>query len=240
MKPSVPSPIFKAIYLDVGGTLLFPDPERMRTTMEALHSESPAVEHWMNSIHRTTARLDATLPHNRNLNHDWWGEYFGTLLAQLPWKKELPQTIATAFCKRLHQDHRKRNLWSHKAEGADHLLEDLRAKGYFLGIISNSDGRVAAQIAEAGWTHHFEFIIDSEVVGIEKPDPAIFRLALTQTGHHPEEVLYVGDFEQIDRLGANRAGIAAVIIDPLRLRLSLGGWRIDHLTDLSEWLEKRA
>ena len=240
MNRALPHPVYRALFLDVGGTLIFPDPHRMHATMKALHDESPPEEAWLQAVHRTTARLDATLPQNRNLNHDWWSEYFGTLLAELPWTTELPGAVADRFCRELLQNHLRRNLWSHKAERADQVLADLRKQGFILGIISNSDGRVAAQIAEAGWTNHFAFIIDSEVVGIEKPDPGIFHLGLGKTGHCPKEVLYVGDFENIDRLGAGRAGISAVIIDPLKARPSLGKWRIDALADLPNWLQEQA
>ena len=49
-------------------------------------------------------------------------------------------------------------------------------------------------------------MIDSALVGVEKPDPAIFRAALEALGVAPEEALYVGDLYEVDVVGARAAG----------------------------------
>jgi len=57
-------------------------------------------------------------------------------------------------------------------------------------------------------------VIDSAVVGVEKPDPRIFRLALAQAGVPPSAAVYVGDLYSVDVVGARRAGLDAVLLDP--------------------------
>ncbi|MNR61381.1 Phosphoglycolate phosphatase [compost metagenome] len=47
---------------------------------------------------------------------------------------------------------------------------------------------------------------------MEKPDPAIFRLALQMAGVEASEVLYVGDHETNDIWAPNQVGIDAVRI----------------------------
>jgi putative hydrolase of the HAD superfamily len=59
-----------------------------------------------------------------------------------------------------------------------------------------------------------EFVLDSSEVGVEKPDPRIFRLALERAGLAPDEAVYVGDIYSIDVLGARAAGMGAVLLDP--------------------------
>ena len=71
-----------------------------------------------------------------------------------------------------------------------------------MGVISNADGRIAAILEKAGIAHFFDVIIDSYVVGVEKPDPAIFRIALDGMGVKPEHAIFVGDIYAIDMLGA--------------------------------------
>ena len=57
-------------------------------------------------------------------------------------------------------------------------------------------------------------IIDSHVVGIEKPDPRIFHLALTEIGVPPERCCFVGDSVHFDVDGARAAGLRPVHVDP--------------------------
>jgi putative hydrolase of the HAD superfamily len=60
-------------------------------------------------------------------------------------------------------------------------------------------------------------VVDSEVVGIQKPDPAIFELALEALGVDAGRALYVGDTVRNDVVGAERAGLTPVQIDPYDL-----------------------
>ena len=51
-------------------------------------------------------------------------------------------------------------------------------------------------------------------MGVEKPDPRIFQIALERAGLEPSEAAYVGDLYSIDVLGARAAGLHAVLMDP--------------------------
>ncbi len=82
-----------------------------------------------------------------------------------------------------------------------------------LALISNFDHPPHARrvLAEAGLARCFESIVISAEVGIKKPDPRIFRVALEATGLRPDEVVYVGDTQE-DVDGAIAAGIRPVLI----------------------------
>ena len=67
---------------------------------------------------------------------------------------------------------------------------------------------------EVGLASYFEVIIDSAVVGIAKPDPRVFALAARALRLQAREVVYVGDIPDVDVVGAQRAGMAGVLIDP--------------------------
>ncbi len=105
-------------------------------------------------------------------------------------------------------------LWSRVPEGLPQALTAFKKSGRSLGIISNADGTVSRKLDRAGILAHFDFVIDSGLVGVEKPDPAIFKLALSKTKTPPEKVLYVGDLYAIDVLGARAAGIVGGLVDP--------------------------
>src|SRR2546423_15622480 len=61
-----------------------------------------------------------------------------------------------------------------------------------------------------------EFVLDSSAIGVEKPDPRIFRMALERSGLAPDEAVYIGDIYSIDVVGARAAGMQAVLLDPGR------------------------
>ncbi len=110
--------------------------------------------------------------------------------------------------------HLERHLWSSVAGDTPEALARLRAAGLRLGVVSNSDGRVEAALEAAGLLQYFDVVLDSALVGVEKPDPAIFRAALDALGVRPDEALYVGDLYEVDVLGARAAGMDAVLLCP--------------------------
>jgi len=112
----------------------------------------------------------------------------------------------------LRRMHGERHLWCAVQERTHESLTRLRAAGLRLGIVSNSDGRVEQALAAAGLLDYFDVVIDSSLVGIEKPDPGIFLAALDALGVAPEEALYVGDLYEVDVLGARAAGMEAVLL----------------------------
>ena len=57
-------------------------------------------------------------------------------------------------------------------------------------------------------------LIDSGAVGVEKPDPRIFHLALDALDADPARTAYVGDMPRFDVVGANRAGLRPLLMDP--------------------------
>jgi putative hydrolase of the HAD superfamily len=110
--------------------------------------------------------------------------------------------------------HGERHLWCAVQAGSTESLARLRAAGLRLGVVSNSDGRVEQALEAAGLRHYFDVVIDSALVGLEKPDPRIFQAALAALRVAPEEALYVGDLYEVDVLGAQAAGIRAILFGP--------------------------
>jgi putative hydrolase of the HAD superfamily len=69
----------------------------------------------------------------------------------------------------------------------------------------------------AGLERYLDFTITAKDVGAGKPETIIFSTALKKADLAASEVIYVGDQYQIDVLGANRAGIEAVLVDRYNL-----------------------
>jgi HAD superfamily hydrolase (TIGR01549 family) len=87
-----------------------------------------------------------------------------------------------------------------------------------LGVVSNFYGNVDRLLAEAGIACLLDTIVDSARVGVSKPDPAIFLLAVRQLGCQPEEAMYVGDSFDKDVVGAHAAGLRTAWLVGLRER----------------------
>jgi putative hydrolase of the HAD superfamily len=105
-------------------------------------------------------------------------------------------------------------LWNRADPEAIEAVRRVRAAGLVAGVISNSNGSVRSILAETGLAAHLHFILDSSVVGVEKPDPRIFALGLREAGVTAAEAIYVGDLYSVDVLGARGAGLDGILLDP--------------------------
>ena len=95
-------------------------------------------------------------------------------------------------------------------DGAIEILEYLKPK-YRLFIITNGFRDVQdKKLKNSNIKHYFEAIYDSESVGVKKPDPKIFRHALTDSRSIPKESLMVGDNYEADVLGAKKLNINTI------------------------------
>lgn len=93
------------------------------------------------------------------------------------------------------------------------ILEALKAR-YRLGIVSNFYGNLEAVCRSAAIAPMFGVMVDSQCVGAEKPDPAIFHVALETLHATPETTVFVGDSLRRDREGARRIGMRFIWIAP--------------------------
>jgi putative hydrolase of the HAD superfamily len=158
--------------------------------------------------------------------------YFAKVFGELG----VPESLLPALAARLEARHAERNLWSRVRPGTAEALEQLQGAGYRLGVISNADGRVEQLLDDVGLASYFDFILDSHLIGIEKPDPRIFRLGCERAGSKPEETIYVGDIYEIDVVGARGVGMRAFLIDPLDRWAEFDCERIRGIDELPELL----
>jgi putative hydrolase of the HAD superfamily len=116
------------------------------------------------------------------------------------------------------------DLWRRVLSGSIAGLRGLYDADLRLGIVSNSDGHVEEELVRneicqvgPGLGVPVQTIIDSGVVGVAKPDPAIFDFALPSLDLDPSEVIYVGDSVKYDIRSAEAAGMTPLHIDPFGL-----------------------
>lgn len=112
------------------------------------------------------------------------------------------------------------------------VLRDLTAAGLDLGIVSNFEAWLDQLLDELGVRDVFPVRVISGVEGMEKPDPRIYRLAMTRAGVAPEESVYVGDNPEFDVDPPAALGMFTVLIDRRGRHERHEGVRITDLADL--------
>jgi putative hydrolase of the HAD superfamily len=112
------------------------------------------------------------------------------------------------------------------------VLEKLHAAGLRLGVISNFEEWLERLLERLGVRAYFDVRVISGVEGLEKPDPAIFRLATTRAGVEPERSVYVGDNPEFDVEPALAVGMYPVLLDRRGRFADAAGHRIRSLDEL--------
>jgi putative hydrolase of the HAD superfamily len=105
-------------------------------------------------------------------------------------------------------------VWSARDPQALEALALVRRSGARAAAISNSNGSALSMLTAVGLGPYLEFVVDSGEVGVEKPNPRIFELALDRAGVAASDAAYIGDFYSIDVRGAGAAGLKPVLLDP--------------------------
>ncbi len=142
---------------------------------------------------------------------DTFSFYVGAILAALGGDHA---ALAPELAADVRRTAATQRLWSRVLPCVPEALRDLRAAGLTLVVVSNSDGTVEQGMVAAGLRAHLHHVVDSALVGVEKPDPRIFQHALDAVGARPERTLHVGDLYAVDVVGARAAGLHALLLDP--------------------------
>jgi putative hydrolase of the HAD superfamily len=223
-------PHVQAVLLDAGGVLVLPDPDRIRGRLGRFGAAPDDATchrgHYMGM--REVDRIGRP---------DWasvdrvLGRLYGVPEEQL---EEAIAELDEVYLK---------DRWI-AVEGAAAALAQLAAAGMKLGVVSNASGTMEQMLLghricaldddppDDGTVARVSVIVDSHVVGVEKPDPRIFAIALEAVGLAAENCIYVGDTVHFDVEGATAAGLAPVHLNPYGLCPGTGHAHISSLGDL--------
>ena len=200
--------------LDAGNTVVFLDHARVARLGAAAGFTTTAER-----LVRAEGEMKISLEEGTAIRVPWsetrpaaqgWAVAVGTMLsfAGLP-REQLPRVLDTMWT-----EHLAHNLWSLVAEGLVDALARARATGLRVAVVSNAEGTLEAHFRTLGILPAFDLVIDSAIVGVEKPDPGIFGLALDRFGVPASRALHLGDTYATDVLGARAAQMRVALVDP--------------------------
>lgn len=232
-----PSPL-RAVFFDVGNTLLFAEPSVSEVCRQVLAEAGHARElHVIDSFmplvdayyEERYAEDDAFWTDEERTSSVWVGMY-SLLCRKLGIEDE-----AVEIARRVYDEFGRADRWALYSDVRP-AFERLRAAGVMVGIISNWDLRLGGLLSGLGLGDVLNDIVCSAEVGLHKPDPRIFELACTRLGVSPSEAAHVGDHHYADYLGARALGLRAVLIDRHGIEADHGVTPITTLDELDEHL----
>lgn len=223
-------PKVETVLLDAGGVLLDLDYAFVRRLLEA---RDAAVEIEELSLAEARARtlIDARV-RGGGSSAEAWRDYFCVLLTEVGVAPERTDGIIDV----LWEAHLRVGLWTVPIAGAVDTVRTLKRAGYRIGVVSNAEGRVEQDLAGAGFGDLLEAVIDSHVVGVAKPDPRIFELALARLEVPAETAVYLGDVPAVDVVGARAAGVSPILLDRHGLYPSADAPRLKAIEELPGYL----
>jgi HAD superfamily hydrolase (TIGR01509 family) len=208
-------PMPRAILFDAGFTLTFHDGARIAAyaAKAGVTADAAALERVERALREELRETQGVVMRTHHDGGFSWHERMYRRLLELAETPGAPESLDRAASVIL-REHRASNAWRRIGLGVRESLERLRAAGLKLAVVSNSEGTIEQMLIEIDLRDLLDAVVDSTVVGVTKPDPRIFQIALDRLGVAAADTLMVGDSPSADTEGASAAGIRAALIDP--------------------------
>jgi putative hydrolase of the HAD superfamily len=230
-------PPIEAVLIDVGGVLVLPDHDRIATALDGadVHVDRNLLDR---AHYAGVASLDEFAEGDREI----WVRYNRAYARAC----NVPEDVLDDAVEHLLNEFATGAVWSRVVPGSRDALRELAALGMQLAIVSNADGDTEQRLREynvcqvgAGPGAEVGAILDSTVVGVAKPDPRIFELALEALDVSAERAIHVGDTPGADVDGAHAAGVQPVLVDPYDFHPDLDVERVTSLREVVELVRTR-
>lgn len=228
--------VIETVFLDAGGVLVHPNFDRVASVLGDHGVETTGA--MLRSVEPRAKRDLEDPAFIRTSDDDSRGlVYFATVLRRAG--IEIDDRVGAALTQ-LRGYHAAHNLWETVPPDLIEFLDLLSARGLRRVVVSNANGTLHAHFDRLGLTPWFDAVFDSHVEGVEKPDPRFFEIALERSGSRKETTVHVGDFYEIDVVGARRAGLQAILFDPADVNGDRDCVRVRTLSELAARLGAQA
>lgn len=223
---------FDAVLFDAGGVLVLPDPTVLGPLL-APYGGDPTV-----GAHRRAHYAAMAVKSMVGAGETNWYEYNLAYVEAVGVDAELADHAAEVL-----EHTRNAHLWRWAIPESLAALAALAESEVPMGVVSNASGQIEAVLRIAavcqvgdGPGVTMRCVVDSHVVGVAKPDPAIFDHALPHFSEFDRSrIAYVGDSVKMDVGGARAAGLHPILVDPHADHEGADFDRIEHLGELLAW-----
>jgi putative hydrolase of the HAD superfamily len=213
MSDTRPTAPLRAVFLDIGDTVMRPNPSWEQVYAIAFQEYGVEVE--VEALHAALRRayhhggfgFEAAFEPSEATSFARAMEIDRAAIAELGLGP-----MPDSFFRRLSELFMVTSNW-HVFPDAPPAIEALRSRGLVVGAVSNWVWQLPELLHSLDLVSHFDFIAASSRIGFEKPHPGIFEWALAQAQVAATEAMHVGDHLDADVEGARSVGIAPVLID---------------------------
>ena len=220
---------FDAVLFDAGGVLVLPDPTVLAPLLAPYGASTEVDRH--RRAHYAAMAVKSQLNHGE---HDWHA-YDEAYVRAVGVDDDVVALAAGVL-----GECRVPALWRWPIPESVHGLRLLHDRGIPLGVVSNASGQIADTLCRGGICQVGDgagvivrCVVDSHLVGVAKPDPAIFEHAAREFGGiERSRIVYVGDSVTIDVAAATAAGLRPVLLDPFDDHVGAPFERIHVISDL--------
>ena len=206
--------VIKAIFFDAVGTLFYLTKsvgdhyalvgEEIGLSLDAQKLERAFFGAWKAMPPRTA--IDGP---RENDDKDWWRELVDLVLDDVA--PSLNELDRDNFFEIAYEHFAEAGVWEAYPEVVE-VLKKLQPR-FQLAVVSNFDGRLRMILEHLGISKFFSHVFVSSEIGADKPDPEIFRRALTFIQLKSDEVLHAGDDPERDWKAASAAGLSIFQLD---------------------------
>jgi putative hydrolase of the HAD superfamily len=205
----------RAVFLDAGLTLIYPDPPPERVYAEAFAASGldAQEDEVRRALHATWREVNERQARGEERwggaggEVGFWRLFVAGMYARLG-GGDLPPEVLAGLVAHFGEDESWRVY-----DDVFPTLAALREKGVRLVVVSNWDSTLPGLLERLALASSFDAVLVSAVFGASKPSPRVFHEALRLAGVEAEEAIHVGDSFDDDVVGARAAGIRAFLLD---------------------------
>jgi putative hydrolase of the HAD superfamily len=244
--PVVDPSAIDAVVFDIGGVFIVRHHEFVRRCMSAAGFELPEGPEPYRRAHHFAVRAMSDLLTDvgtvQEYEHRMWAHWERGYLRSLGVPQDrLDEAVRAMIAAVSGVDVKRiwRQLLPENVQGFHRII----SSGIPVAVVSNNNGTAEEQLRHFGICQvgsgplpSVTLVVDSKLVGVAKPDPAIFQPALEALGTDPARALYVGDSVHADVRGAIAAGMPVVQLDPYDLHADFDHARMPDVGALADLL----
>ena len=211
----MPLSSFKAVFFDVGGTLIRPYPSVGEIYVKYARNfgfigDAKDIDRQFGIEWRKRGGLESLGNQSGEfIEKQFWHDIVFDVFKPFGGVKDFE-----AYFKTIYEAFKFANNWKVFDDVLEsRILQKLKDRGVILGVLSNWDSRLVSILENIGLSQYFDFILASASIGSAKPDSKIFYEGLRLSGIEANQACHIGDEVETDILGAQNLGIQPILID---------------------------